>query len=431
MNRIPVEVLERVFILAVQTPTPPFPTLLDDGRCWSHHFTYLSTLRGLAHTCRRWRHIALQMPALWTCLDSQSRPRLATFTDRSGSAPVSLALTLGRAHARSNKALKLCCSRLRRLDVSLRPKRLPHSLVDLNAPELEVLTIRVRLKRRDWLDDDFARHEPGVYGEPLALKALAIAYSREWLPPNRFDHLTHLYLCGVYLIYGPYNAILQLLSSSPVLESLQLSQIAHPGAFSIFPAPPETRVELPRLRSILVMTSILAPVAWLFTRLELPINVPVLMYDMDYEESVEGRYHSPLLPRSMIEDARHLELICKDDNAIFLRVEGSNSRFRFHSEKSPDIWVKLLEAIPQLPNLRTCHLSLSSGRSIDWQDSLQFLVGRMPRLRVLGLVVPYPIEPATPLTNESAPGAPNTPREPDVLHSLPDSPQNTEETKSR
>ncbi|TFY73861.1 hypothetical protein EWM64_g10151 [Hericium alpestre] len=170
-TRLPVEVLTHVFsILAECDPPSPEP-LKGDRSGDKAHLGWITA----THVCRRWRHVALSAPALWTNIGApQTGPWMDEMLARSKQVPFTLSACITRDHKVCDAVLKAVSanymSRMKDLHLedieegSLDDRRL-EVLANLKhpAPMLESLTLDDVTKSKILRPHIFARKMPRLH----------------------------------------------------------------------------------------------------------------------------------------------------------------------------------------------------------------------------------------------------------------------------
>ncbi|KAM5537509.1 hypothetical protein V8D89_008836 [Ganoderma adspersum] len=137
-------------------------------------------------------------------------------------------------------------------------------LLSFDGSTLRCLTISSpALKARPGLDrGDFIDPIPILQDHGHTLEALAIVPAISWIPANHFPNLTHLYVSFYISVESPHpHDIISFLRNTPCLEIMHLYRLDHretppandPSEFDA------TRVELPRLRSLVFTLSAYPP----------------------------------------------------------------------------------------------------------------------------------------------------------------------------
>lgn len=233
-----------------------------------------SALLTLTHVCRRWRGIALGYAPLWTHVDGACPAQLVAFLGRSGSLPLSLILRTNVEGIR--EILSEHGPRIRRLylsaSINMRDIR---PLLTFSPTMLQCLTITFP----EEVDHSYTPTPPGLLFDQsaVALKALAIYRTPNWIPGNAFPDLTHFHLVAEGLIdYPGTSSIHSLLRNAPRLEVLHIYGIA-PVRDS---GPTPTPILLQYLRSLTIVCGCLETTAFLIQPLILRRDISIYLDHM-------------------------------------------------------------------------------------------------------------------------------------------------------
>ncbi|RDX44823.1 hypothetical protein OH76DRAFT_1408739 [Lentinus brumalis] len=208
------------------------------------------TILRLTHVCRRWRDLLLDWPSVWARTGCFFAEGTRTFLERSGSAPLSLALSDDDPNAED--ILAKHGWRLKRLDLAISEGSDFPSLLPTISPwpsSLECLTIYAERRR----GTDGPRRTSSLRFSPPSLdglKALALAPAPYWLPSNHFPALTHLTLDGGSEMRLPnVKSLLTLLMNSPTLQFIHIAAVDLDDKDDTIP-PSTPTIALNQLRSL-------------------------------------------------------------------------------------------------------------------------------------------------------------------------------------
>ncbi|KAM5537519.1 hypothetical protein V8D89_008846 [Ganoderma adspersum] len=231
----------------------------------------LNALKVITQVCRLWREVSFGTPALWTRIDTRGYigDELSSLVQRSDLLPLSIFLdNVGEANIEAYSRLlqSIIPLRLHRVDIAMDYPAPPivDRLLSFDGSTLRCLTISSpALKARPCLDRDNVIHTiPILQGHAHTLEVLAIVPAISWIPANHFPNLTHLYVSFYISVESPHpHDITFFLRNTPCLEILHLYRLDHretppandPSEFDA------TRVELPRLRSLVFTLSAYPP----------------------------------------------------------------------------------------------------------------------------------------------------------------------------
>ncbi|KAL1741237.1 hypothetical protein HDZ31DRAFT_67123 [Schizophyllum fasciatum] len=265
VNKLPAEVLERVFLFS-QPPSadfmPPWP-----------HWDSLDWV-GPSHVCTRWRAIAVAFPPLWTTLDlCRGRdPQLGrTFLSRSGNMPLTVFFSTNTFGSNNpdvqvlEDVLSLHAARLTSLHVACGTSK------DVKAfcrhfdhgPPPNMLSLSVCARE---LIYGSSWNDPVLFGGRLgSVRRLAVVNCPIW-EHNDIRDLTHLAVYDRYVDYGDNRqAFLGLLINSPRLAVLLVHTYAHLWAPQSQPF-----ISLPHLQSLILRGYSLEPQFTLGGLLDIP-----------------------------------------------------------------------------------------------------------------------------------------------------------------
>ena len=296
--RIPTEILGQIFLFYQQLSAGPYilecsgPSPGGDSSAERRHTLKNTSLRwvpAVAHVCRHWRAVALDLPRLWACITlrlgrewalrmlslSKSSPITVTLTDpdpceasipldpwATASLPPFPSLTPRRSQLEPNYVLVQHLPHIQDLDLSACSCTMLHwvLLLETPAPLLEVFCLHVDMHRPG------TRHDLGValplnfFATHPRLRRVNVngAYVSNWTTPPGglpLSSLTHLSISPPdprktsergNPVVPTHDEFLDCVSQMPALETLVLSHCLAP-----FAATYSTRtVPLPHLRII-------------------------------------------------------------------------------------------------------------------------------------------------------------------------------------
>ncbi|KAI0668545.1 hypothetical protein C8Q78DRAFT_1081404 [Trametes maxima] len=260
INRLPPELLSTIFAFCLVGPNEEkYPIRIT-------------------HLCKHWRAVALGASTLWTNIVLDHPVGLKVFLERSKALPVHISMTASQTPVLGS--IKLIASQYHRVRTfKLRvPARvdLPsvmNRLKGVAAPLLEELTIDNTKKERSRRPRPQASDlipPPQFSGVPALRSLTCRSVSLPYIPvPNA---LTHLDLAG---LLPTLPVLLDLLQSTPLLETLILDRNQYGGVFNRDGLQLAREVHLPHLRLFYMHTFPPAGIASLLSTLALPRGVTV------------------------------------------------------------------------------------------------------------------------------------------------------------
>ncbi|KAI0693791.1 hypothetical protein BC835DRAFT_1052539 [Cytidiella melzeri] len=262
---LPADILSDIFVFT-QTPAAQFmptsPRLRFDSTQAAENTWHPSLAAGV---CRYWRAVTLSFPSIWTTVEIGD-------IARAPNANIELAmLSLRRSYSSTvdvrvwnelpDSAISWFTETLASQSVRFKGfhlydfehgAKLLNALSECPAPQLENLTIQT------WPQYDPPWQLPTLFaGITPQLRRLTLRYYSAW-PGNNFSNLTHL--CLERQASHPSSPrktsdFLQFLASSPLLEELVIN-VAGPNDDGLLDSrTPEPRIELPRLRKVIIKAS--------------------------------------------------------------------------------------------------------------------------------------------------------------------------------
>ena len=424
IDSLPNEMLTEIFThatIGVQSDGPSFGLAFYGGSVDTQ------LLLRLILVCRRWHDVALAFAPLWIRIDCYDIDQLATFAKRAKSLPLSLYVNttedrereLDGAVLRSpvSCALAPLAHRLGRLDMDWNPcttmeeydyMKTPWWLFWLEMPFLKCLSLSFALTVDVDGPDGFTG-KIRVFPDEITpvvlfnsvqspLRALSISGITAWIPANNFPHLTHLRLSLHYFALVQMAPILSLLSRCPNLENLHLTDIEEASdedADDV--ATEDRRIELPRLRSLLLSEVDSMALLALCTRLSLPSS-PLAICAVRCMILA----HSPLaIPRVVADDADTLDIRYAGGcvNTCLIALKGPASGYRLdgcygiYSERAAAAWFdarlpELSDTVP-LQRLTSLTMDIDGGST----EALLSFLSHMRSLESLTLsLIVYPPE---------------------------------------
>ncbi|TDL22601.1 hypothetical protein BD410DRAFT_788415 [Rickenella mellea] len=323
VNKLPPEIITCIF-LRLQ---------MRESSLWLH----------ITHVCRRWRHIALDSPSLWTSISlSQYRPNeLAAFLKRSKCSPLTVSL---RASSKTDNQVivTLLCENLPRIreihlideDRSWAESLDLDTIFSTPSPCLEQLDVAFSYKR-NLPTFTFGSNYP-------ALKRLKVdRHPLQW-NPSSIGGLQELVLKDIRAEHQPnLSQMVSILEACPALEMLSLE---YSGPTLKTKEVPQTtrRLYFPHLRKLRVNSSAYACAALLSHMTVSNATSWEITCDDDALEPLD------IVPRS-----DHTDLICKEleisfrgpftmfEAAVHRAGEKGNhihTKLSFHSRFSEDLW---------------------------------------------------------------------------------------------
>ncbi|KAI8982934.1 hypothetical protein BD414DRAFT_537942 [Trametes punicea] len=391
IHRLPAEVLGMIFRYAL----PPTSGFCESG---SHPLPDMQKERqekmAISHVCRRWRSIALQMASLWTVIDASSGPWASACFERSRSMPLHIfaSYPLDKTTVASLASQE---SRIRALFLFLPSPYRSSTPMDLPAmlppvPDLECLVLETQSR-------NFEEGRPMVdftqlaqlFPRPPPRLTMLILKNQCWFPAIPYDALTHLHIAQG----TPIDAcsLLTLLGHCTALEKLVIVDVYLANARQV---PEDYTVELPHLRLLtLGINQSRLWMRYLLKGLKLPPTVIVRISGAEAIRALTQLQPFPTLAFTATFDT--LVVDCGPKGWIIQAAGPSSGLFL---------------------DLGQC----SAARMVDfWSGPLSSLV---PFKRLTRLVLGY-TRPNFPLPFKSMPSLVSASI---VLHSLPDSPMDTE-----
>ncbi|KAI0648235.1 hypothetical protein C8Q79DRAFT_905518 [Trametes meyenii] len=285
----------------------------------------------ITHICKHWRAVALGAPPLWTNIVLNHPVGLKVFLERSKALPVHISLTTSQTPILGS--IKLIASQYHRVrTLKLRvPARVDlqsimNRLKGIAAPLLEELSIdntdKEPLRRPRAQPSDLVP-PPQFAGTP-ALRSLSLCGAPlPYIPtPNA---LTHIDLAG---LLPTLPVLLDLLQSTPLLETLILDRNRQGGVFNRDGLQLAREVGLPRLRLFHMHTYPPAGIASLLSTLALPrgatieLDAPLDIVN-DYEELFPAGDATPLALQAFDGGIlRRLEVIWYDSTVCLQGYSG-------------------------------------------------------------------------------------------------------------
>lgn len=266
--------------------------------------TQLVPLLTLTHVCRRWRDLMLGLPAFWTRVDGRNRELFKAFVKRSSPKPLSLSLV---APCRQSRRLASIAPRLRRLDLLTTAVLDIPTLLSIDAPNIQCLTIVEQVARRVGFQP-LNVYDPIIFNRRTSsLRALAMDFVN-WLPGNHFPHLTHLYFNFRSRAVIPSNQLLSLFANMPQLAYLTLCGLKYTEGATIHPAMAVRTAALPSLRCARFTTSC----DWMaIASLVLSLTTPASAFFCVINPVFDEDDATPWLARMQLDGLTHME-ICEE-----------------------------------------------------------------------------------------------------------------------
>ncbi|RPD56233.1 hypothetical protein L226DRAFT_212705 [Lentinus tigrinus ALCF2SS1-7] len=348
----------------------------------------LNVLIHLTHVCRKWRDLLLDAPSFWACTVYAHPEQFNTYLERSGSAPLSLALKNNVSNIQD--VLVEHGWRLRRLDLSIAEENLPllPLLSFLPSPcILECLTVTDAYRDMLPIGDDHMT-TPLLFGQSsLPLKALALVPVLGWLPANSFPSLTHLYLQETQeredMRIGNVRFLIALLSRSPALQFLTLSCISLDAGDRVLPSTPP--IKLARLRSLNIL-GCRAELFEILSYMSLPSDTFVRL---SHVPNIDDPATLQIPRLSLMEDIRALDIalayeklqLVADGPSRGLWLNTQRPIMSTHWQSSWRPWMS--DILPaSMPLSRVVNLRVSFDHDID---IIPALLSHMPQLLELGI----------------------------------------------
>ncbi len=342
------------------------------------------TILRLTHVCRRWRDLLLDWPSVWARTGCFFAEGTRTFLERSGSAPLSLALSDDDPNAED--ILAKHGSRLKRLDLAISEGSDFPSLLPIISPwpsSLECLTIYAERRR----GTDGPRRTSSLRFSPPSLdglKALALAPAPYWLPSNHFPALTHLTLDGGSEMRLPnVKSLLTLLMNSPTLQFIHIAAVDLDDKDDTIP-PSTPTIALNQLRS-LVFVSCEVETFDLLNYLSIPRHACLRIHDAEVQDS--GRLRVPFLP--LMEDLEELEIATEGAKVHVVATDGRSRGFWLQGSAEESVswkpWIcDTLPATIPLSSITSLRVYLGDDLAI-----LPTVLSHMPKLSELWVSFPY------------------------------------------
>ncbi|CDO69830.1 hypothetical protein BN946_scf184803.g28 [Trametes cinnabarina] len=353
VNRLPAELL--VFIFEHATDTRSGHRQRPTVRARIH------SLLDVSHVCKQWRDVALDAPALWTCVDDRNEQLLKAFFEHSRSLPISLHLSNASASKSLAGNVSLGASRLKRLDITMSSESLKEVYPlwshwwDLR--NLECLTVVSDLEPHDTY-----RHMFPMFSREYCCNLLALSItSKAWFLGNHFPQLTHLYLSLEYVWLDTLQHLIQLLSHTPALQYLHVKDLGLNGYFNEFTDVPKT-IPLRALRVFTCTHGYMPYALLLLSLMEFPENVLVRL---DHQHDKRPIFQPPeriqQIPfQAWLSSLTRLEVSSLCDK-IHIITEGSHSGLWIerYADGSDGPWTaelaELCTSIP-LPSVTYCQV---------------------------------------------------------------------------
>ncbi|KAH9836616.1 uncharacterized protein C8Q71DRAFT_758785 [Rhodofomes roseus] len=278
MNRLPPELLGHIFKHVLATPhvqETPTRDAFTAFQIWRPTILDTTSSLVLSHVCRYWREVCLQSPTMWShAVDSQSIPR-DVLLELSRGLPLKI-LTIS-PESRWLPALSEQSKRIQELHWI--QVDIDHSRSCLSFPAPSLLTVTLTGPRAptsyQTLDSPLEDNFPVLFSDQTPSLAHLSLSSLPWLPRNRFDNLTCLYIdsChGHNLLFR----LLSLLGGCPRLENLIISALPDfASAHSI-----NGTVTLGALRTLVLKQLGADDIALLLRYLALPTSTAVRLTDI-------------------------------------------------------------------------------------------------------------------------------------------------------
>ncbi|KAH9920279.1 uncharacterized protein B0H18DRAFT_1024549 [Fomitopsis serialis] len=277
INRLPPELLNHVFDYIPTRPQIPVTPTRDAStafRIWGP--TVLDTRSSvvLSQVCWYWRDVCLQSSTMWAhILDSQPF-ELDTLLERSRELPLKVLMTF--SELRSLQFLSEQSHGIQELHWIQLDMQRSGACLSFPAPALRTLTLTGPRSSTSYhgadsyLDDSC----PILFSNQTTALAHLSLCSLPWLPHNRFDNLTCLYIDSCH---GPNLLIrlLSLLSGCPLLEHLVLSALS-----DLAPARADDVVALGALRTLVLKQVSADDGALLLRHLALPASTALRLADI-------------------------------------------------------------------------------------------------------------------------------------------------------
>lgn len=266
-----------------------------------------------SHVCRQWRAIALECPALWSCIDLNRPPEwVAELLARAKGAPLRVSMSSRKRNSRDSDARKewakvslgmvlKCLERICELKLVVSPRfsdaQKILKLLDGPAPLLESLIII----------DKFSRSRVEEYASSLLSRAENRGLRRLHLrhcdtiawEGIALRNLTYLKVEN-HTRYMDLSDFLDALSRMPQLEELVIAGALTPDSKDTSALSFPTQIALPYLRSIQIIRGQATASACLLDSLAIPslshLSVALQLESVYETQDADAASHVPLLP---------------------------------------------------------------------------------------------------------------------------------------